>query len=125
MDRNSPEPEPDPPPFTTIAWRLAHVIRDIFGWRTHRLFDGPDPRDAPLAASATDALAQLDSAYLRWQQGVSALPVARLSEPCGPEERYFVGQPLAALILHVNREVLCHCAEIALLRDLYIRIPPG
>lgn len=28
---------------------------------------------------------------------------------------------MATLILHVNRDVLCHMAEIALLRDLYLR----
>lgn len=121
MDGNASEPEP--PPFTTICWRLAHIIR-VLGVRTHRFLGGPDPDDIALAATAADALAQLDGAYLRWHQGVSTLPAARLAEPCGPDERYFEGQPLAALILHVNREVLCHCAEVALLRDLYARVQP-
>jgi len=29
--------------------------------------------------------------------------------------------PLAGLILHINREVIHHGAEISLLRDLYLR----
>jgi hypothetical protein len=28
---------------------------------------------------------------------------------------------MAALVLHINREVIHHGAEIALLRDLYVR----
>lgn len=114
-----------PEPFTTISWRLAHVIRDIFGRRTHRLFDGPVPDRTPFAETAIGALGQLDDAYRRWQEGISGLTMSRLAEPCTFDHPYFDGQPLAALILHVNREVLWHCAEIALLRDLYVRIPPA
>ena len=35
-------PEPEPPPVTTIAWRLAHVIVGVFGERNHSHFDGPE-----------------------------------------------------------------------------------
>ena len=31
-------PEPDPPPFTTIAWRLWHVIEGVFGGRASAHF---------------------------------------------------------------------------------------
>jgi hypothetical protein len=37
-----------------------------------------------------------------------------LARPCE-----FVDEPLSTLILHINREVMHHGAEIALLRDLY------
>jgi hypothetical protein len=33
--------------------------------------------------------------------------------------------PLAELVLHINREVIHHGAEIALLRDLYRRVGPA
>lgn len=122
MDRDSAES--DPPPFTTISWRLAHVICDVLGARTHRLFDGSDSDKTALAETATDALTQLDDAYRRWQEGVSAMTESRLAESCGAEEPYFEGQPLTTLVLHVNREVLCHCAEIALFRDLYAQVRP-
>lgn len=117
--------EEDPPPFTTIAWRLAHVTRHILGGRTHSLFGGPDPDEAGFASTASAALDQLDEAYQRWQEGAAAMSQSQLAELCGPDERYFRGRPIATLVLHVNREVLCHCAEISLLRDLYARIPPA
>jgi hypothetical protein len=42
-----------------------------------------------------------------------------LAPPCGPAEGPFAEYPMAALVLHINREALHHGAEIALLRDLY------
>jgi hypothetical protein len=42
-----------------------------------------------------------------------------LQRPCGPAEGDRAEAPMATLVLHVNREVLHHGAEIALLRDLY------
>ena len=39
--------------------------------------------------------------------------------PCGPAEGPYADLPLAALVLHINREAIHHGAEIALLRDLY------
>ncbi|MDV7268912.1 DinB family protein, partial [Rhodococcus oxybenzonivorans] len=38
-----------------------------------------------------------------------------------PSEGPFADRSMAALVLHVNREVIHHGAEIALLRDLYLR----
>jgi hypothetical protein len=60
---------------------------------------------------------------LRWSVRFAGLTDARLAELIGPEERHFEGQPLVSLIFHVNREVLSHIAEVALLRDLYARQP--
>jgi len=34
-------PEPDPPPVTTIAWRMGHLIVGVFGDRNARYFGGP------------------------------------------------------------------------------------
>jgi hypothetical protein len=119
------EGDDDLPPFTTIAWRLAHVTRHILGGRAHSLFGGPDPDLTELASTARAALDHLDVAYGRWQDGVAAMSPLQLAGPCGADERYFQGRPVATLVLHVNREVLCHCAEISLLRDLYARIPPA
>lgn len=43
-------PEPVPPPVTTIAWRLAHIIVGIFGGRVAAHFGGrPPPGDRPPA----------------------------------------------------------------------------
>lgn len=42
-----------------------------------------------------------------------------LARPCGPVEGPYAEASMAALVLHINREVLHHGAEICLLRDLY------
>jgi hypothetical protein len=103
--------------------RLAHVTVHILKARTYSIFGdhASDPTGHSFSGTAAVALDQLDDAYLRWKAGFASLTDERLSEPIGPEERYFEGQPMATLILHVNREVLSHIAEIALLRDLYAR----
>jgi len=71
-------PEPDPPPVTTIAWRLAHIIVGVLGARVASHFGGPAVDYGSYAYAGT-----------------------------------------AALVLHINREVIHHGAEVALLRDLY------
>jgi hypothetical protein len=114
-------PEPEIPPVTTIAWRLAHVIVGCFGTRNGRHFGGPDV-DYPTftyAGTADEALRQLDQAYATWIAGVRALGADGLVRPCGPAEGPYADHPWAALVLHINREVIHHGAEIALLRDLY------
>ena len=45
----------------------------------------------------------------------------RISPGVRPAEDFCAEHPLAALVLHVNREAIHHGAEIALLRDLYAR----
>jgi hypothetical protein len=114
-------PTPEPPPFTTIAWRLAHIIVPVLGRRTAAHFGGPpidyDTHDYP--GDAAGALAQLDEAYSAWTAGVRALGADGLARPCGPAEGEWAEHSMAALVLHINREMLHHGAEIALLRDLY------
>lgn len=114
-------PEPDPPPVTTIAWRLAHLIVGVLGMRVAAHFGGPavDYQSFAYAGAADEALAQLDAAYAAWIEGVLGLDAEALAQPCGPAEGLFAEAPLVALVLHINREVLHHGAEIALLRDLY------
>jgi hypothetical protein len=114
-------PEPDPPPMTTIAWRLGHVIVGIFGMRNHAHFGGP-PMDYTTTewwATAEGALAALDEGYERWVAGVGALGAAGLERPCGPSEGPYAEESMATLVLHINREVIHHGAEVLLLRDLY------
>jgi hypothetical protein len=114
-------PEPSPPPVTTIAWRLGHVIVGVFGQRSAAHFGGP-PCDYPsfaYAGSADEALRQLDEAYAVWIGGVRGLGEEGLARPCGPAEGPYAEYPMAALVLHINREAIHHGAEICLLRDVY------
>lgn len=117
---NWAEPEPQPPPFTTIAWRLVHIAT-IFGQRASDHFgDGRfDPAAVPWTGSAADALAIVTAAYTRWQDGVRALGEDGLFRPCGPHEGPYAEEPFLMLVLHINREFLHHAAEVMLLRDLY------
>ncbi|GAA4884008.1 DinB family protein [Actinomycetospora straminea] len=114
-------PEPDPPPVTTIAWRLGHVIVGVLAMRVAGHFGGPpvDYASHHYAGTAAEALAQLDEAYAAWVAGVRGLGEAGLEEPCGPSEGPYAEAPMALLVLHINRELLHHGAEIALLLDLH------
>lgn len=114
-------PEPSPPPVTTIAWRLGHIIVGVFGQRSAAHFGGPpcDVDGFAYAGTAAGALEQLDSAYEVWTAGVRGLGAEGLARPCGPAEGPYADYPLAALILHINREAIHHGAEVCLLRDLY------
>ncbi len=113
-------PEPDPAPVTTIAWRIGHVVVGVLGARVAGHFGGPpvdyDSHDYP--GDAATALAQLDTAYAAWTAGVRGLDEEGLRRQCGPAEGPRADASMAALVLHINREVLHHGAEIALLRDL-------
>ena len=114
-------PEPDPPPLTTIAWRMAHLIVGVFGARTASHFGGPPAsyEDHAYAGTAAEGLAQLEAAYAGWIEGVATLDDEALARPVGPAEGPYAEYPMTTLVLHINREVLHHGAELLLLRDLY------
>jgi hypothetical protein len=114
-------PEPKPPPVTTIAWRLGHMIVGCLGARNASHFGAPamDWHSVDYAGTAVRALSQLDDGYSTWIKGVRGLGADGLARPCGAAEGPYAEYPLASLVLHINREVLHHGAEILLLRDLY------
>jgi hypothetical protein len=114
-------PEPDPAPLTTVAWRLGHIIVGVLGVRAASHF-GAVPMDYQsfeYAGTAAEALRQLDEVYDAWTTGVRKLGQDGLARPCGPDEGPYAQHPMASLVLHINREVIHHGAEVALLRDLY------
>lgn len=118
--------DPQPAPVTTIAWRLGHILVGVLGERNAAHFDGPpcDYMTYEYAATADRAIEQLDGAYDRWVAGVKSLgganePGVGLLRPCGPAEGPFAEASMAELVVHIHRELIHHCAEIALLRDLY------
>ena len=118
-------PEPDPPPVTTIAWRLGHLIVGVLGVRASNHFGDRsiDYQSFDYAGTAADALGQLDKVYTAWTDGVRTLGGEGLARPCGPDEGFFADHPMSVLVLHINRETIHHGAEIALLRDLYRHTP--
>lgn len=114
-------PEPDPPPVTTIARRLAHLTIGCFGQRNASHFGGSpigyQTHDHPTGAA--EALAEFDAAYEHWIEHVKSLDESALWEPVGEAEGPFAALPMAGLVLHIHREVIHHGAEILLLRQLY------
>ena len=114
-------PEPDPAPVTTIAWRIGHIVVGVLGARVAGHFGGPpcDYMTHDYPGDAAGALAQLDQAHAAWTAGVAGLGTEGLARACGPAEGPWAAAPMAALVLHINREVIHHGAEIALLRDLH------
>lgn len=119
-------PEPVPAPVTTIAWRLVHILVGVLGARLAGHF-GAEPCDYEhydYPGTADDALRRLDDLYGRWIEGVSSWTAADLEVPMGElEPPQFADEPRATLVLHINRELIHHGAEIALLRDLYAHRP--
>jgi hypothetical protein len=115
-------PEPQPPPFTTIAWRMGHLAIGVFGMRAANHFGdgGVDYASTDWPLTAEGGLALLDRWYEAWRDGVRRLDAAGLDAPCGSAEGPFAEHPMAALVLHINREAIHHGAEVALLRDLYL-----
>lgn len=119
----SARPAPEPPPFTTLAWRLCHLAATVhlradytIGSRSHTLegYDFPGTAEggiAALAAAGTawrEALTTADNAALDL--------VGRSAFPWGLDP----GLPFLDICWWVNQELLHHGAEIALLRDLYV-----
>lgn len=117
------EPAHDPAPVTTIPWRLAHLIVG-FAETNGTHFGGPPATVSTFryAATAKEALRQLDETHARWIEGVRGLGAAGLARPQGPTQPpEFADAPMAKLILCTNLEVTHHGAEVCLLRDLYLR----
>ena len=114
-------PEPDPAPLTTIAWRLGHLIVGVLAMRSHSHHGGPaaDYMSWDYAATAEEALAQFDAEYDRWIAGVRAWDADDLQVAVGEAEGQWAEHSRATLVAHINRELIHHLAEIALLRDLW------
>lgn len=115
-------PAPSPPPFTTIAWRLAHIGSVVLDLRASNHFgDGSfDIATVDWPGSAADGIAFVEDGYRKWTEGLKGMAEADLARECGPAEGPYQHHPFATLVLHISREVIHHAAEVALLRDLYL-----
>ncbi|MEV6304404.1 DinB family protein [Actinoplanes sp. NPDC051861] len=110
-------PQPVPPPVTTIAWRLAHVIVGVLAMRNASHFGAPPAayETWEYATTAAGALDQLETQLAIWREGVRT---AELEKRLGDTEPY-PELTIADLILHIHRELIHHMSEVSLLRDLY------
>lgn len=116
-------PPPEPPPVTTIAWRLVHICSFLqeHGLRAVAFEGGKADWTVPtvVPGSAADALIALDVAIEAWRFDLASVGDARLWEPMGPEAGPYGNDPVAAFVAHIHDEFIHHSAEVALLRDLY------
>lgn len=119
-------PPPAPATFTTIAWRLGHVIVGVLAERNAAHFGAPAASydSWEYAGSAAAALGQLETQVDRWVAGVRSLGQAGLVVPVGEKEPY-PEAPMADLVLHIHRELIHHLSEVCLLRDLYLHTKAG
>jgi uncharacterized damage-inducible protein DinB len=116
-----------PDPFTTLAWRLWHLI-DMYGEDRAPQWLGLPPQgeaiglDAPdptPPVNAADALDLLDRAHARWDAHLALVDDERLSAVVGPVGGEHGDWTRAGYVLHMLDEFIHHGAEISQLRDLY------
>jgi hypothetical protein len=112
------------PPFTTIAWRLWHLIgcyaeaRNA-AWLGVPQLAGSVERGDPAPGSAEEAVAALEQAGSFWHTLLEALPAGAWSEKLGPAAGPFADDDKTSLVLHQLDEQIHHGAELGVLRDLY------
>lgn len=113
-------PEPEPAPFTTIAWQLGHVVVGVLAARNASHFGAPPASydSWEYAGDAATALEQLETQLDVWLAGVRNLGNDGLLVPVGDKEPY-PELTMADLVLHIHRELIHHLSEVALIRDLY------
>jgi DinB superfamily len=76
------------PPFTTIAWRLWHLVETYGGKRNPQWLGVERPpggfeRDDPAPATAAEAVDAPERAHAFWQDLLQELPAATWWEPLG------------------------------------------
>ena len=115
------DPDPDPAPVTTIAWRLWHLASGALASYLDR-----SPAGRPLAVTGTTwhgeaapAVADLAVAAVAFRAAVTALGEEGIWQPLGPAWGGFAEASWADLLVHATDELAHHGAEIALLRDLH------
>ena len=113
-------PAPDPPPLTTIAWRLGH-LHEGFVERWEWTFGARRDQVVELSPSADEALDRFWAVMARWRDSVAGLTDEQMDMvgfgqfPHGLDPTL----PFIAIVWWTNRELIHHTAEIALLRDLW------
>jgi hypothetical protein len=115
-------PEPDPPPFTTLAWRLCHLASGMVTRADYTVGSHTMQRDDYVVpTTAADGIASLTAACAAWHGALMPTTdedydrIGHCQFPHGLDPTV----PFWQTIWWVNQELLHHGGEIALLRDLY------
>lgn len=123
----SARPAPEPPPFTTLAWRLCHLAMGLAQRADYTIGGHSLTREGfAIPVTAEAGIAMLVGAGASWRVVLAGATDADLDQvgrsafPWGLDPQL----PLLDVVWWVNQETLHHGAEIALLRDLYrARVP--
>jgi hypothetical protein len=119
---------PEPAPFTTLAWRITHIV-DILQedrtatWLRHQPAAGDG--QPPVPASAAEALSALDHAYDVWRRRLAALSQEDLDRPLGEIAGPWADHDGMAFVLHILDELVHHGAEVGTVRDFYRGVRAG
>ncbi|GAA2755456.1 hypothetical protein GCM10009872_08160 [Actinopolymorpha rutila] len=111
-----------PAPFTTLAWRIAHVTDVLGAERTATWLGlpvGPDEEPDRPQGTADAGVAALERAHAIWRRRLAAVTGEALSRPMGQIAGPFADSDGAAFALHILDELIHHGAEIGVVRDLY------
>src|SRR3954454_13927676 len=115
------DPDPEPTPVTTIAWRMWHI-----GMQCLTSYVSPSLGDWPLAVQGrawfgevAPALEALATSYEVFRARIVGLGEDGLRSQLGPDWGPYAESNWGDLVVHALDELSHHGAEIALLRDLY------
>jgi len=121
---DSAEPAPDPTPFTTLSWRMYHLMGCYAQERNAQWLD-IEPATNPMwdkdaqPVDAAAAVALLQRCQDLWIAYLDATTEQTLQQPLGDKAGPYGSATGADYVLHQIDEQIHHGAEIALLRDLY------
>lgn len=108
--------------FTTLAWRLCHIVDLLREDRTGPWLGQPPPPPRTRrgdAGTAAEVLTDLDHAYACWHDILLATTEDSLQHPIGSVGGLYAESTRRSFALHILDELIHHGAEAALLRDLY------
>lgn len=108
--------------FTTLAWRLCHIVDLLREDRCGPWLDQPPPPARSRlgdAATARDVLSDLDESYACWHKLLLGTTEASLDEAIGSVAGLYGKATRRGFVLHILDELIHHGAEAAMLRDLY------
>jgi hypothetical protein len=115
------DPDLDPAPVTTIAWRVWHIGSDcLASYVSPHLGEWPlTVRGREWPADADAGLEALQRCFEVFRERIVALGDEHLWDPLGPAWGAFAESSWADLVVHALDELAHHGGEVGLLRDLY------
>jgi hypothetical protein len=109
--------QPQPAPFTTIAWRTVHIAAGNYVYWDYAFDSASLTFDLDMPGSVAEATDWLFASHQPLTDSLAALTDANLdlSVPTNSGDHW----PLHRVFANLIREQVHHGAEISLLRDLY------